>query len=147
MGAPIILIALIFLGFGFSATSHAGSAIYKHVDNDGRITFTNRPVKGGQKIRPTPRPSQSHTASIDVSRHFPKESVNVQKRRDIKRREILEHELATEMKLFSETREKLSLMRHDHENLQQKEIKRHFKNKLMRHEHNILALKKELKKL
>lgn len=145
-GCANILVALVLWGFDFSTALQAGSGIYKHVDKDGRITFTNRPIKGGQQIKATPRSSRLQADSPAATDYFPKENMKLQKKRDIKRREILEHELALEMQLFSEARKNLSLMRHDHENPQQ-EKKRHLQTKLMRHENNIAALKKELDKL
>lgn len=148
-------IILAFLNLSFLSVTHAGSTIYKYVDQDGNITFTNRPVKGGQKIQTSPQrqpqpqsqSSRSKTYSSKTIRHFPKETAGTQNKRDIKRREILEHELATEMKLFSDARKNLSVLRGNDANHQQNEKFRQLQSKLLRHENNITALKKELAKL
>ena len=146
MSTPSKFIILVFLSFNFLPVLHAGSTIYKHVDKDGNITFTNRPIKGAQKTRTAP---QSSTVRPYVSKvqPFPKETVSIQNKRDIKRREILKHELAVEMKLFSDARRNLSLLRGNDTDYQQNEEIRQLQHKLLRHENNISAIKKELAKL
>lgn len=151
MRTPSKFIILAFLNLSFLSATYAGSTIYKYVDQDGNITFTNRPVKGGQKIKTSSqRQSQSSgskTYSSRTIRHFPKETADTQNKRDIRRREILEHELATEMKLFSDTRKNLSVFQGKDVGHQQNENFKQLQNKLLRHENNITALKKELTRL
>lgn len=149
MGTPIISIIVItvFINLSFSPTLYAGSAIYKHVDEDGRVTFTNRSVKGGQKVQSASQAPHSRAKTSNTPNHFPKVSQSTQKKREIKRREILEYELASEMKLFSDTRRDLSLIRSDAESHQQKEKIKQLQSKLTRHQNNIAAIKKELEKL
>ncbi|MCP5245869.1 MAG: DUF4124 domain-containing protein [Burkholderiales bacterium] len=126
---------------------HAGSTIYKYVDQDGNITFTNRPIKGAQKTRTAPQSSTVQPYVSKVQPVVPKDTANTQNKRDIKRREILQHELATEMKLFSDARKNLSLMRVNDTDYQQNEEFRQLQHKLLRHENNISAIRKELAKL
>ena len=126
---------------------HAGSTIYKHVDKDGNITFTNRPIKGGEKVQTSPKSSSSRTYASKAIQHLPKKTIGTQNKRNIKRREILEHELATEMKLFSDTRRNLSRLRDNDVSNQQNEKIKQLHRKLLRHENNITAIKKELAKL
>ncbi|MCB1984342.1 MAG: DUF4124 domain-containing protein [Burkholderiales bacterium] len=140
-------IILIFLSLNFLPVLHAGSTIYKYVDKDGNITFTNRPLKGGQKILSAPKSPSSRTYISKAIKHIPKESVNPQNKREIKRREILEHELTIEMKLFSDTRKNLSVFSDDDADHQQNEKIKQLQRKLLRHENNITAIKKELAKL
>ncbi|GJL76166.1 MAG TPA: DUF4124 domain-containing protein [Nitrosomonas sp.] len=147
MGTPSIFIILILLSFNFTSASHAGSTIYKHVDKDGNITFTNRPITGGQKFQSALQSHRPQISSPKTLNHFPKESVNTQNKRDINRRTILEHELATEMKLFSDTQKNLVTLHNDEENSRQKENVRQLQSKLQRHQNNITALKMELTKL
>ncbi|SFK12481.1 protein of unknown function [Nitrosomonas aestuarii] len=147
MGTPSIFIILILLSFNFTSISHAGSTIYKHVDKDGNITFTNRPITGGQKLQSALQSYRPHTSSPKTLNHFPKENANIQNKRDIKRRTILEHELATEMRLLSETQKNLAILQHDHENSLQNEKIKQLQSKLHRHNNNITALKMELTKL
>ncbi len=130
-----------------ASAAHAESTIYKHVDTDGRITFTNRPVKGAQTIQSTPNNSRSQVVAAVRPAHFPKISVHTQQKRDVKRREILENELAEEMKLFSETGRFISQMRNNQETQQQTDRMRRLQNKLQRHESNIASLKRELERL
>ncbi len=147
MGAPILSIIVVCLSLILLPIAHAGSAIYKYVDKDGNITFTNRPMKGGQKVQSLPQDSRKQTTSPAPSQNYPRVSVNVQNTRDIKRREILEHELTAEMTLFSNTRKSLAVLLNANDNHQQTEKIRALKSKLIRHENNIAALKKELAKL
>lgn len=148
MSTPIILFIAAILSFSMSSIAHAGSAIYKHVDADGNITFTNRPVKGAQKMQSKQSNSGSRAAAISVTpSHFPKVSIHTQQKRDIKRREILESELADEMKLSSDTRRFISLVSDTQETQQQQARIMRLKHKLQRHENNIASLKKELERL
>ncbi|MCW5619086.1 MAG: DUF4124 domain-containing protein, partial [Nitrosomonas sp.] len=71
-----------------TSAAHAGPTIYKHVDADGHITFTNRPVKGAQTIQSTPNNSRSQVIASARPAHSPKISVHTQQKRDVKRREI-----------------------------------------------------------
>ncbi len=147
MRMPSIFIIFILLSFNFTSALHAGSTIYKHVDKDGNITFTNRPLTGGQKFQSTLQSHRPQIASSKTLNHFPKESTNTQNKRDIQRRAILEHELATEMKLFSDIQRNLVTLHSDDENNRQKEKVRQLQSKLQRHQNNITALKMELTKL
>lgn len=135
------------MSFSMSSIAHAGSSIYKHVDADGRITFTNRLVKGAQKMQSRPNNAGTRAAVSITPSHFPKVSTNTQQKRDVKRREILENELADEMKLSSDTRRFISLVRNAQETQQQKARIKRLKNKLQRHESNITSLKRELERL
>lgn len=147
MSTPSKFIILIFLSLNFWPELHAGSTIYKYVDKDGNITFTNRPIKGAQKIQTAPKSSSTRTYTAKAIQHFPKESISAQNKRDIKRREILEHELAAEMKLFSDTRKNLSMLRGSDADHQQNEKIKQLQRQLLRHENNITEIKKEIAKL
>ncbi|MDC8446607.1 MAG: DUF4124 domain-containing protein [Nitrosomonas sp.] len=147
MNTLFILIIIAFLGMSLTSAVHAESKIYRHVDADGSITFTNRPIKGAQAIQSTPNSSRSQTIAAMRPAHFPKASVHAQQKRDVKRRQILENELAEEMKLFSETSRFIAQMGNGEEAQQQKDRMRRLHNKLQRHESNIASLKKELERL
>ncbi|SEN34118.1 DUF4124 domain-containing protein [Nitrosomonas marina] len=148
MSKPGIVIFLVCMGLYSLPELVAGSAIYKYVDQDGNITFTNRPIKGGEKLQSSQQSPQSSRKTV---LHAPKQSYNstvqIQSKRELKRREILEHELATEMVLFTDTRKNLSLLNNDAELQLQKEKIQHLRSKMLRHKNNIKALKKELTKL
>jgi len=147
MGMPIFFIISVFLSINMTSAVYAGSTIYRHVDEEGRITFTNRSNKGAQKFQSTPNSAGSRAAVSVTPAHFPKVGVNKQQSRDIKRREILEHELADEMKLFSDTRRHISLVSGNQETQRHKERIKRLQNKLQRHESNIASLKRELERL
>lgn len=113
-----------------------GNKIYQHVDKDGHITFTNRPIKGGKVFlnRPESTPTSRH--ALEVQKNFPKVSLNTQKQRDIKRHKILQQELSTEQQLLSKLLANQSRTNNENINNLQERIKRH--------KNNIMALKKEL---
>ena len=142
-----IVIVLVLLSLNGLPESIAGSTIYKYVDQDGNVTFTNRPIKGGEKLQSSRQPSQPRKTAFHTHKQSSSDVVHKQSKREIKRREILEHELTTEMTLFSDTRRNLSILRNDTENHQQKEKIKQLRSKMERHESNITALKKELTKL
>lgn len=88
----------------------AQAEIYKAIDEDGHVTYSSTPIKGGKKITLEPLPTMApparagSTASPDG---FPKVDGATQKGRDITRRKILEDELSTEEKLLDEARQNL----------------------------------------
>lgn len=140
-------IFLIFLQIILSTNAIAGSTIYKHVDKDGNITFTNRPIPNAEKIsiasysRDGINQSRSQSSS-----NLPKLKDSTQNDRDTMRRKILEKELVTEEKLFSDTQSSLDHISigPDISNSAEKIVQ--LKNKLFLHQRNISALKKELGK-
>lgn len=144
---PFLLIVIVFLSTDLTSVVHAGSTIYKHVDADGGITFTNRPIKGAQTIQSTSNSPRSQAVAAVRPAHFPKASVHAQQKRDVQRRQILENELAEEMKLFSETSRFIAQLSNGEEAQQQNDRMRRLHNKLQRHESNIASLKKELERL
>ncbi len=87
--------------------SHA--AIYKHVDANGRVTYSNVKIKGGKKINlepaatsfgTTPKTdSNSETSkSKTTPKGFPNVDAKTQKNRDNSRKQILMSELESEKK-------------------------------------------------
>lgn len=101
-----------------SASALAQTTIYKHVDENGRITYSNKPMKGAtvMELEPimtmpaAPAPSlqraitiaserpEARPASLTVVKPTTIASIEpqLQKRRDEERRRILEQELARE---------------------------------------------------
>jgi len=89
----------------------ADAAIYKAVDADGHVTYSNTPIKGGKKIKLDPLPTM-HTQrprQTSSSEDFPKVTSETQKARDDGRRKILEEELNNEEKLLEEARKNLKI--------------------------------------
>lgn len=114
------------------ASAAAHGEIYKHVDANGRITYSNVPMKGATRLNleplttvPAPRPRTTVLSPAG----FPKVDGDTQKKRDDTRRKILEDELAAEEKLLADAR------------------KGNTKDEVELHEKNVDALKKELANL
>lgn len=140
-----ILFFLIFLQLILIPNGIAGSTIYKHVDKDGNITFTNRPIPNAEKISIASFSRESVSQSRPQSAsNLPKVKDSTQNDRDLTRRKILEKELVTEEKLFADTQNSLEQIsiRSDISNSTEKVVQ--LKNKLFLHQRNISALKKEL---
>lgn len=108
-------ILLLAAGLALSGLAHA--EIYKHVDADGRVTYSNVPSKGAVKLNLEP-PVQSggggggsssgaapaQKAKVPTPANFPRVDQNTQRARDDKRRQILEEELAAERKALDEAK-------------------------------------------
>ncbi|WMJ09587.1 DUF4124 domain-containing protein [Nitrosomonas sp. sh817] len=140
-----ILFFLIFLQLILIPNGIAGSTIYKHVDKDGNITFTNRPIPNAEKISIASFSRESVSQSRPQSAsNLPKVKDSTQNDRDLTRRKILEKELVTEEKLFADTQNSLDQISigSDINNSTEKVVQ--LKNKLFLHQRNISALKKEL---
>ena len=135
---------------GFTPVTVAGKEIYKLVDKDGNITFTNRPTRHAQKVNLASFSGNANTRSTDTviqkSTSAPSIKSNAQKERDGTRRQILEKELHSENKLLSDTKQSLSQISQSDDSLQDGKIAQ-LKNKLFLHQRNISALKKELSRL
>lgn len=142
-----ILVALIVLGF--IPQGIAGSDIYKHVDKDGNVTFTNRRIPNAEKISIASfsRYAEPSSTRLQSNGNAPRVKDTTQKERDSVRRQILEKELQTEEKHFTDTQVHLDQHTNDSGagNTQEKVVQ--LKNKLFLHQRNITALKKELAKL
>ena len=120
------------LALAASATAFAQtqSTIYKHVDENGRITYTNRPMKGAvameldpitvipgtsgatsravekSEARPEMRPAVA-TVTVQPRPMLAAVEPQVQKKRDEDRRRILEQELAREEESLAALRSSL----------------------------------------
>lgn len=158
MGNKFLAIILIFIFSFFVSAVNASTEIYKYVDSDGRITFTNKPIKGAKKFHTVPSSFKLNDRTLP-NKKTPTVSNPTQKERDLKRRELIENELKTESKLLLEAKQVLNRALNDSEMFnidttqsQQEIIKHKIKIKLIEkrvllHERNIAALKKELANL
>lgn len=127
---------LIFQGItallAFLATTALHAEIYKHVDPQGRVTYSNVPIKGAIKLNLEPLstiPSPRAKSSASSPAGFPKVDNETQKKRDDTRRRILEEELSAEEKLLADA------------------VRGQSREEIELHEKNISALKKELSNL
>ncbi len=87
-------------------TFSAYADIYKRVDDEGRVTYSSTPIKGGKKLHLEPLPTMAPPPKAN-SEAFPRVNTETQSKRDDTRRKILEDELATEQKALEEARAKL----------------------------------------
>jgi hypothetical protein len=87
--------------------------IYKHVDADGRVTYSNVKIKGAKKINIEPADTNFGTQSTGegsqapkkvAPSNFPTVDANTQKNRDNGRKQILLSELETEKKALEQAK-------------------------------------------
>jgi len=107
-----LFLSLIALTF----SHHTFAEIYKRVDPDGRVTYSNIKTKGATRLELDPdenvisndraRASASGTANkrTPTPEGFPKVDKNTQNQRDDKRKEILQNELAAEKAALEQAR-------------------------------------------
>ena len=146
MRIQVLFILLIAIVFTFLSNAIAGTDIYKYVDKDGNITFTNRRIGNAQKISIASFSRNSEQSGVRSS--SPRVKDTTQKERDVMRRQILEKELLAEEKLLTDTQNFLSQIKSNPEsgnNYQEKAVQ--LKNKVLLHQGNITEVKKELTKL
>jgi hypothetical protein len=85
----------------------ANADIYKRVDDEGHVTYSSKPIKGGKKLHLEPLPTMAPPPKTSMSEGFPRVNSETQGRRDDARRKILEDELATEQKALEDSRARL----------------------------------------
>lgn len=98
-----------------AATAASASTIYKHVDKDGHVTFTDVPLRGARAVLVTPagdeaapsRASNPRPASAAAPVHIPSVDSGTQRQRDEGRRRILQTELDNEQRALGEARQSL----------------------------------------
>jgi Domain of unknown function (DUF4124) len=99
----ICFIPMMVPAFTAIISGHALADIYKHVDENGHVTYSNLPAKGAKKIYLDPVASQHKSetkpavSSIRPA-DFPKVDSATQKKRDDTRRRLLLDELGAEQK-------------------------------------------------
>ena len=142
-------LSLLLFVFAALNTAPATAEIYKYVDENGRITYTNIPKKGSKKLDLDPV-SAAKTRNSTGPADFPKVDNHTHKKRDDLRKQILQDELATEEKSFAEAQKALkegeATRIGDEARNNQKYLDRvkKLKDNVSLHERNIAALKKEL---
>ena len=130
----------------------------KYVDNEGRIIYSNVPIKHARKVTclqapaPPPEPSSVRpvvppTGATDTGR--PRVEPSTQRKRDQDRRTILEDELAREQKALDDARKALveqqTLRSGDERNYSRvQERLQPFQEAVAAHEKNIASIKQEL---
>jgi hypothetical protein len=86
----------------------AQAEIYKAVDEDGHVTYSSTPIKGGKKLNLEPLPTMMPAAKPSASANFPRVDNETQRGRDETRRKILQDELDAEVKLLEEANKSLN---------------------------------------
>lgn len=113
MNKKISFLCLLLLGLSNPLLTHA--AIYKHVDAEGRVTYSNVKIKGGKKINIEPAATNFGTggkAASDAakeeaatSKNFPNVDAKTQKNRDNDRKQILMSELQAEKQALEQAKQ------------------------------------------
>lgn len=144
-----------------SASLHAD--IYKYVDEEGRVTFTNVYRKGAVKLDIDTTPSapaagpaanaKPKSAPTVTPASFPRVSPDTQRKRDEARRKILEGELAAETNALESARRalaegeavRLGDERHNYQRYLDRVHK--LKDSVVLHERNAAAIRSEISRL
>jgi hypothetical protein len=95
---------LITLICAAAVAADANAEIYKKVDEDGHVTYSSTPIKGGKKLHLEPLPTMPPPPKLNKSAEEMRVNRETQERRDDTRRKILEDELATEQKALDDAR-------------------------------------------
>jgi hypothetical protein len=85
----------------------AQAEIYKAVDENGHVTYSSTPIKGGKKLILEPLPTMMPPGKAQAADNFPRVDDETQRGRDDTRRKILQDELNTEEKLLEEATQNL----------------------------------------
>ena len=137
----------------------AQAEIYKAIDENGHVTYSSAPIKGGKKLNLEPLPTMMPPAKAPASSEFPRIDNETQRGRDETRRKILQDELNTEEKLLEEVSQNLKEAESNPEvfkkadgqtfrNVTKYEEKiKPLQDQVELHNKNIEALKTELSKL
>jgi hypothetical protein len=145
----------VILSFCYISLAHA--EIYKRVDADGHVTYSNKPLKGAKKLHLAPLPTVTpRPLTNSGTANFPQVDSATQKGRDNTRRKILEDELSAEQKALEEARNNLQTGSENPETYTAKDGKVYrnvakqdekmntLQEQIQMHEKNIAALKTEL---
>jgi len=156
-----VMVALLVL------SGAAVADIYKYVDENGRVTYSNVPMKGAKKLdlepltsvpmaKPRPRSNGDSAGGSDSStpQEFPRVDADTQRKRDLTRRGILEDELRTEEKAAADARKAyedgVQALKPGEESRQSpKYLERiaRLKDAITTRDNNVQALRKELANL
>ncbi len=134
----------------------AQADIYKAVDENGHVTYSSSPIKGGKRIYLEPLSTMVPPAKVD---NFPNVDRDTQRERDDNRRKILQDELNSEQKLLAQAQQNLKDGEADPEvfhgadgktyrNVAKYDAKiKDLSDQVDLHQQNVDALKAELSKL
>ena len=132
--------------------------IYKAVDENGHVTYSSTPIKGGKKLNLEPLPTMDAPPPASPS-GFPRVDGETQRNRDDTRYMILQNELSEEERMLEEARKNLQEGEANPEVFRGKDGKTYrnvakYEEKIKKltdqvevHQKNVDALKTEISKL
>ena len=129
----------------------AQAEIYKAVDENGHVTYSSTPIKGGKKLILEPLPTMMPPSK--AQQDYPKVDNATQKGRDDTRRKILLDELDAEQKLLEDAKQNLNNASPEVNKGQDDKASRNvakydaLNGQVKLHQQNIDALNTELSKL
>lgn len=126
--------------------------MYKHVDEHGRITYSNVPIKGAKKVDLPELSTVPGGKPVATPANFPKVDSKTQKDRDDIRRRILAEELKSEEQKLADAQTALKegeAVRYGDERNYQRYLDRiqRLKDDVEQHEKNVDAIRRELTSL
>jgi hypothetical protein len=95
------------LALGLLIPAIAWGDIYKSVDENGHVTYSSEPLKGGKRIHLEPLPTMVPQGRNNTPEDFPRVDRETQRNRDDTRYMILQNELTAEEKLLQEAKDEL----------------------------------------
>lgn len=133
----------------------AQAEVYKYIDAQGHVTYTNMPTKGAQRVQLTPLSSYRSPDGQIKKRPEASSGLNAkvdsgtQKQRDGGRRKILEQELANEQKALTDAEKVLvegkATRNGDERNYQKYQDRiKGLQDNVTAHQKNIAAIRQEL---
>ncbi|MDD5298298.1 MAG: DUF4124 domain-containing protein [Rhodocyclaceae bacterium] len=137
----------------------AQADVWKCVDPDGKVAYTNtRPSTKGCKLLSQDQPvntvkgNRASSAATPTPGNFPRVDGNMQKERDMSRRQILEKELAQEQDQLNKAQKELAeqeSLRNGDERNYQKVVERlkPYQDSVAEHQRNVDAIRQEIGKL
>jgi len=137
------------------AASPARADIFKCVDGEGHVTYSNMQAQNCKRLNLDPvssTPAQQPAAKAPTPASFPRVDADAQRARDTDRRRILDSELAAEQKNLEQAKKELAeqeSVRSGDERNYQRVLDRlqPFKDRVALHERNIEAIRKEIANL
>ena len=150
---------ILFLLTAILCAAGAEAAIYKCVDAEGRVTFTDARCRGGKRVdlpggatSVAPRPGGVSAPRAASPAGFPRIDAETQKRRDDIRQQVLRDEIASERRGVVEAKRQFELGRkllpgeRAGDSGYQERVKR-LSEDVARHEQNVTAIQRELNSL
>jgi len=155
MRLPVVLPVVLMATLATFAAGLAHGQTCKYVDSEGRVIYSNIPIKNARKVtcfEPVkPPPQSAQPAPSDVS-PTPRVNSSTQRQRDDQRRGILESELSAEQERLEEAKRALAeqegIRMGDERNYQRVlERLKPYQDAVALHEKNIASIKQELANL